>query len=312
MLETALHEKYPAPENCTRVVSVTEYARPSKKNLAWKRDRQEKDGWIVLDTPFTDVSNLDELRDMTQRHGALLIYRNKSEDHYRKEGFSVSRRHPDMYLIRYNPKQVSSTEYTRAMKKYKERMRDAFERDAINNIVALLSPDEWPNDHEYGPYFGGFFRAEYSSSKAHDDPADFEDCAVNAEHCRNLIKLSRKFLPTGWWRKCSVYGHSKKSNAASRYRGGHYGNIPFANALRDLLDNIHGVEERLAEKLEHAKKCEAEYRNERMEALQWFCRWIRREAKLAEVPIPKPPAKPVRDSKKKKAKKKGSRTKCAK
>ena len=236
-----------------------------------RHQKARLDGWLVVDKPYTECTDIATLQAMTRSLGPVLITPDTLDMLGGKKtlanlGFvSVARRF-DLLQINFNPRRTHRYDYVAACKAYKYRTQTGFPCNAV--------------------------AAMYSAMRPHSAPAKYPLLAIeqnDSAGCQLVVRLAdtlRRLWPEYW--KSAAWRTSRASFTVCNRRHRWVGPLSFKGAVAECLPFLHTEESHQDGKLH-----------------QRFCRFLRREAKAMGLVIPskpKPPKKPNRPKKKKRAK----------
>ena len=253
-----------------------------RRRRCWSTDEglgdEQFDGWLLMERPIVkEVVDLPALQNITVELGAVLVssalWDLHSKEELKQAGFTVVARRFHLLQVNYSPRVTRLYEYQEKMKQFKFRTGTGFPAAALITIFNTLRP----NDQLSGVY----------SLVAVADAT-----AGSVSKIARLLDLVRRIAPKeSYWRKSSFSGTvGQRTNrhgwGNSRYSGGEYISMCFKDAVEACLPFLHAEEAEAREKETDSTS--------RIQTLR-FCRFLRKEAKLAGLkipPKPKPPKKP--------------------
>ena len=283
-LEAQLQAKFPSLPGTTRVLGTSVYR--ADPNYWYRKPGR----WVILDYPLltvTPATVLTEVQRWTAETGrAVLVPLDqlpadlRSEEAWRRLGFAVRGRYPDLRQLSLAPRRAAKHVFAQDRETYQELVRGYFDLAALTYLEELTSTKGWPWRQANWPLSaavlnpaGLVVRSGVGESNKHgtDGPA-LERTAAHVERIFLGLQLARRLLKVSgpWWRE----------------------DRSFDSACARLVVHLHGVEAR----------CRASATKEHVLVLK-FCRWLRRECRAMQVPIPPAPKPPVLNVPKKTSKK---------
>lgn len=323
-LELELEKLHPAPDGLRHVVRRRRLQISTSYNHRsyYGRDRtrwtsKDVNGWLITKEPYGTAASLQELFELWTLAGGPILTDDDawSEESLNDAGFTCQYRNNDMMRVNFNPRAIELRPYRAKQREVKKQLCGEFEDGDVHAMFTLVSVDRMA--HGYGHLLRG---VQLYESRGWGHRRNRE-CEVS--EILGCLELARKLgaLPHYW-----------RGNAG-------YGTREFKSVVASMLERIHGVEDsyrqQWADHVENTKKRWYQYveafheepeeydtdepvsleeflknhDQHRAKAYLKFCRWLRREAKAVEVPIPKRPQMPKLPRNKKKKRKKRRRKK---
>lgn len=295
----SLHNRNPAPHGLTRVV-VSTLERVNQRvngDHAWsRRNRYGKSNGciLVLGQPvFTDYSRIidadtrDRLESLCDAHGEVLVPYDDTDEANEIDGlrdYDFTLGDADLTVsrakrVKYRPGRGVSREIADQRAKAKE-LLSGFPENLLGELAALLAPDHW--DACDSPY-RGVIKGTHTKTTWDRNRRREVIAGIDVQHVVGLIRLGRRLLNKGRtpWREAY--------SGVDYYRSGR----KFVEHLGSILPYIHGVEDQWSKKkLAKLSDGRREYALKHTEDERFLCRWLRREAKIAQVEIPPRPVVP--------------------
>jgi len=244
--------------------------------------RSSARGWHVSRWPIViRKTTVTELRALCAEHGTVLAHAAPPDDGRspQEHGFVVSS--SGNYLkVRWAPHGAAMQRWRKDSAVIAYRFKPEFDDKGLAEIGHCLGPDSWPYGHPFRELFreregiehGGGWHQRWTEPAKYDVP-----------DLIRLLNANRKLAPgLTFWR----------------------GRSSLREALEKCMPNLWAVEQKARKalavnfrRLRGSEKREAREDAEGAAVTMKFCRWLRREAKLAGVTIPKPPVLPPKPKK---------------
>mgnify|MGYP003558222269 CR=1 FL=1 len=337
-IEQQLHAKFPIDSPVLHRVLRKDGYVPEAEERQWgcsRRSRRyryvpekpEKKAacWLVLSHPFIDLEQLDQqetvapaseiLRRCIADYGLILVKSDyRTPERWKDQGFTSACRSPDLLLLNFNPQRLEQKRFQEAKQIHEHMLRGFFPHEEMRRIYQLIqSLDGVETPYKSVLQLGHIPGTGYREMGAPKLPADsrgkcLAGCARYAANIRLALQLVRRLAPKAgaWWREAGVN---------EGYRGSYRGYYAFsvADVVPKLLPWLHGVEAVCKYTPEQLDTIEEFYEEGQadIQHLRWFCRWVRTEARVANLPIPPKPVAPKPPSSKK-PKRRGSKGSAAK
>lgn len=294
--------------------------RRRRSSTHWYVDRSERKAacWLVLPYPYADLEQLkasnndlltpDDVRQLIEIYGRILVNEgSRPLSNWHRDGFTAVTRQPDLLLLNFNPKHFSVQKLKQEKQAYAEQMRGYFPCSSLRDLYKILQSLEGVKS----PYKNVLALTHLDI--AYRDIADKKTeldapgtcltrCVEIVTKIRLALELVRRVAPGSgtWWRDAISHNHR-----------GYYKHLRVSDVLHELLPWLHGVEAVCNYSDEQLEAITNFYEADNIHHLHWFCRWLRKEAKAAELKIPPKPALPKPPSSKK-PKRRGSKGSAAK
>lgn len=267
-------------------------------------DREKQQGWQIRKTGY--LENCDSIAHLTAvciKHKVVLIQESTARvldkeggqlNQLASYGFALTKAKEGGFFVRWNKQILRRREYRKAMAEYEKRVEPHFDHSALCVLGKVVDPHHWQHEawqrHEYSDIITGIGNDKYS-----------------LDEILKLIRLTTKIFGRKWIQRAWL--NQKCDNAYYKPKG-----RSMADALPEVLENLHAVENRCSEaaQWECEKQLKANHNRmiydserEEFENYRFFCRWLRTQARLAKVKIPHRPIKP--DNPDRKGKQKGKK-----
>jgi len=315
-LERLVSGRHVAPLGCTVLDEYETQGSRSRRRHMYRDSFEAVRGWRVLRHPLVldehdDPISVARVRGLCVEHGTVLVdgsgiskLRNElrpsssaatyetTDEALRAIGFVITSS-GDFYKIRWNALSAAMQDWRKTSKSTSTRLVPHFTEKALAQVGYCVNPTNWPHEHPYAGMLSG--REDYGfngrsvdrygnqvrrGSKGHRT----EYSTYKIDEILKFIALNKKLCPKlkPWLDvKCSDYGHGRYTEKPS-----------LVAALEECFQNIHAVEER-CQKQRIVSKKEAQA----AEVTLRFCRWLRVQARVLNVELPKPAKLPPKPTK---------------
>jgi len=307
-LERLVMGKHESPVGCT-VLDPYETDDFSYRRRGRRHHRDAVKGWRVLRWPLVldehdDPISVTRVRSLCAEYGTILVdgpgmsklrAEAGGEIELRTYGFVITSS-GDFYKFRWNALSAAMQDWRKTSKSTSTRLVAFFTEKALAQVGHCVNPTNWPHEHPYANMLSG--REDYGfygrkvdrygnqvrrGSSGHRT----EYSKYKIDEILQFIALNKKLCPKlKPWLEIKTYNN-----------GGYDKSL--AVALEECFENIHAVEERCRKERTVTKKSEplAKETAKAAEVTLRFCRWLRAQAKVLNVKLPKPAKLPPKPTK---------------
>lgn len=313
-----LLDRYPCPvRDATYVIEVSRFAFINYSQV---------NGWVVLNYPELDnCESVEELTRLSDEFGKLYL----STDLMRKvfctngqsmaciesHGFIVSQDEDTrLWAVNHNPRALLMRDYVVKRKAYEERNVNRFPESVLRKIFVAISPDQWPRSHPFQGCVSTIDLTSKGSGRGHK----IKNITLDLETVIKMLRLNSRLNKLPFWRSYDfnvvlknglefIHGVEHYSRK-TLVRFNTQANLDYQTYVetfsvcklkatpketeRDSTKKLYSGNAPVTIQTFKAIRFSREYTEDQARQSLLLARFIRREAKIAGLEIPRAPVAP--------------------